>query len=403
MSPAAPVPFRSWWKPLSHTEYLATNRFPGLTGLRALAALAVVFFHYGGPATTRLQGWIAVQLFFVLSGFLITTLALREEDRRGRISLRAFYLRRVFRIMPVYLLLLVLTTVAVAVAGTYWSSRLGDAMPFYLVFGNELVDYNTPYAVSWSLGVEEKFYFVWPALLVLTSFVRTGKTALRLMIGAGAVLGVVLLALPHTPGTTWANLSVHYCSLVIGCLLALVLHHPRGFAVVRPLTSPAAGTVLALGFCVLQLSVEPLRDRLGGSWQYVTPIYAAGVAVLLIAVVTRGPVPRLLSSRPMTFVGDRSYALYLSQTGAAVLTGVVLPNGLAKAVATSGVALLFACALHRWVETPAIAFGRSLARRLPSRPARNDGSGKDTDEREHAPGERAAVLSPPGPERSPRG
>jgi peptidoglycan/LPS O-acetylase OafA/YrhL len=349
---------RSWWRPLGHAEFRASSWFPGLTGLRALAALAVVFFHYGGPVVDRLQGWIAVQLFFVLSGFLITTLALREEDR-GRISLRDFSVRRVFRIMPVYFLLLGLTALAVTLAGAYHSSRLADAMPFYLAFFNEVVDYNTPYPTSWSLGVEEKFYLVWPALLVLTSFARTGRTALRLMIGAG-VVGFVLGVLPLAPSAHWASLSVHYCSLVVGCLLGLALHHPRGFAVFRPLTSPAAAVLVAIGFVVLQLSVKPLGQLLGGHWQYVVPLYAAGSALLLVAVIAQGPVRRLLASRPFKFVGDRSYALYLAQTGAAGVTGLLLPTGLAKAVATSAVALLFACGLRRWVEQPAIVYGWRL-------------------------------------------
>ncbi|MEK8109623.1 acyltransferase [Micromonospora sp. M12] len=85
------------------------RRFPALDGLRAVAAIMVFAFHYGGPSWKWLTGWIGVHLFFVLSGFLITTLLLREEHRYGRVSLRAFYLRRFFRIMPVYLLVLFLT------------------------------------------------------------------------------------------------------------------------------------------------------------------------------------------------------------------------------------------------------------------------------------------------------
>ncbi|WP_370968438.1 acyltransferase family protein [Amycolatopsis sp. cg9] len=356
------------WRPLDHAEYRSSSWFPGLTGLRALAALAVVCFHYGGPVVDRLQGWIAVQLFFVLSGFLITTLALREEDRTGRISARDFYVRRVFRIMPVYFLLLGLTALAVTLAGTYGSSRLADAMPYYLTFLNEVVDFNTPYPTSWSLGVEEKFYLVWPALLVLTSFAKTGKTALRLLIGAGAV-GFVLGVLPLAPAHQWASLTVHYGSLVVGCLLALALHHPRGFAVLRPLTSPAAAVLVALGFGVLQLSVKPLGRAFGGNWQFVVPVYAAGAALLLVAVVSAGPVRRLLSSRVLTFVGDRSYALYLAQTGAAGVTGLLFPTGLGKAAATSAVALLFACGLRRWVELPAIAYGRRLVAKGERAPA----------------------------------
>lgn len=356
---------RSWWTPLSHTEYLATRRFPALTGLRALAAVAVVFFHYGGPALVPLQGWIAVQLFFVLSGFLITTLTLREEVRDGRIALRAFWVRRAFRIMPVYFTVLALTAVAVWVGGTYQSSRMGDAMPWYLVFCNEMVHYNTPYGMSWTLGVEEKFYLLWPALLVLTALAKAGKNLLRTGICVVAILVIVFLLIPLTPGAVWATLSVNYCSLTIGCLLALLLNHPRGFALLRPLTSPAVAVPIAVGFVVFQLNFASLRDKVGGNWHFV-PIYATASAILLVAVLAPGPVQRLLSSRPLTFVGDRSYALYLSQIMAASVTGLIAPPGYFKATATAVFALGIACVLHRWIEAPAIAFGRRLAGRIPS-------------------------------------
>src|SRR5689334_3129720 len=83
-------------QPLSHSEYLALKRFPALDGLRAIAALMVVVFHNQGP--DWVQGWIGVQIFFVISGYLITTLMLREEDRSGQISFKRFYARRIFRI-----------------------------------------------------------------------------------------------------------------------------------------------------------------------------------------------------------------------------------------------------------------------------------------------------------------
>ncbi|MFD8496663.1 acyltransferase family protein [Amycolatopsis sp. NPDC059657] len=348
--------------PMSHAEYLATRQFHGLTGLRALAAAAVVFFHYGGPALDRLQGWIAVHLFFVLSGFLITTLSLREEDRAGRISLRAFWIRRVFRIMPVYYTVLALTTVFVLIGGTYWSTRLGDAMPLYLVFGNELVDYNTPLGMSWTLGVEEKFYFVWPALLVLTALAKSRKLWLRAGICVVSVVAVVAVVLPLTHGQGWGKLAAHYVSLVIGCLLGLLMHHPKGFALVRPLMRPVVAVPIAVGFCVFQLCVGDLVPLVGGI-PWFTPIYAVVSAVLLVAALAPGPVQRVLACRPLTFVGDRSYGLYLSQVMAAAVTGLLAPSGYVKAAATVAVALGIACVLYRWIETPMIARGRQIASR----------------------------------------
>ncbi|SDW50773.1 Peptidoglycan/LPS O-acetylase OafA/YrhL, contains acyltransferase and SGNH-hydrolase domains [Amycolatopsis xylanica] len=350
--------------PMSYAEYLATRHFHGLTGVRALAAVAVVFFHYGGPALGPLQGWIAVHLFFVLSGFLITTLSLREEDRSGRVSLRAFWVRRVFRIMPVYYTVLALTAVFVVIGGQYWSSRLGDAMPLYLVFGNELVDYNTPLGMSWTLGVEEKFYFVWPALLVLTALAKSRKLWLRTGICVLSVAAVVFVVLPLTNGEGMGKLAAHYVSLVIGCLLALLMHHPKGFALVRPLMRPVVAVPVALGFCVFQLFVGDLVPLVGGI-PWFTPIYALVSSLLLVAVVAPGPVQRLLACRPLKYIGDRSYGLYLSQVMAAAVTGVIAPPGWGKAIATAAVALGIACVLYRWVEMPMITRGRQLAAKLP--------------------------------------
>ncbi|WP_243859437.1 acyltransferase family protein [Amycolatopsis arida] len=339
---------------LDHSAYLAMPRLPGLDGLRALAALAVVFFHFGGPTWDRLQGWIGVQLFFTLSGFLITTLLLREERDLGRIRLRAFYLRRVFRILPVYFLLLGLTVVFVSIGGNLTDSRLADALPLYLVFGNELVDYNTPFGVSWSLGVEEKFYLAWPALLLLTAAV-----ARRFTLRLGLVLAGIAVLLV---GARWSSLTLHYASILAGCLLALVLHQPRGFAVLRPLTRPAVAVLVALGFVALQLTIVPLRDALGGGWRAIVPVYAVAVALLLVAVVAPGPVRRALESRPMVFLGRRSYSLYLSQSMAASAVSTVIPGpSTVQAVAVSLFALGMACALYRWVERPAIRHGRRLA------------------------------------------
>ncbi|SFB50433.1 PEP-CTERM protein-sorting domain-containing protein [Amycolatopsis marina] len=340
---------------LTHDRYLALTRLPALDGLRALAALAVVFFHHGGPVFDRLQGWIGVQLFFTLSGFLITTLLLREERDTGRISLRGFYLRRTFRIMPVYFLLLGLTTLFVTLGGRFTSSRLAEALPLYLVFCNELVDYNTPFGISWTLGVEEKFYLVWPVLFLLTAAVGVKATGCRLLLVPAAIAGLLLAA-------EWSPLTVHYASILVGCLLALVLHHPTGFAILRPLTHPAAIALVVAGFLVLQFNIGPLRTLLGGGWTLVVPLYAVAVALLLTAVIAPGPVQRALSCKPMAFVGKRSYSLYLSQSMAASVMSPLVPEpSTIKALGASLIALGIACLLYRWVETPAIRYGRRLA------------------------------------------
>jgi peptidoglycan/LPS O-acetylase OafA/YrhL len=355
---------------LPHDAYLALRRFPALDGARAFAAISVVLFHFEGPA--RLQGWLGVQLFFVLSGFLITTLLLREEDRHGRISLRGFYVRRAFRILPVYVLLLGAVWAVYAVRGEIDSSGLRASLRYELTFFNEFQG-ATPYGQSWSLGVEQKFYLVWPLL----AFVLVARFSRRTPWARWAVIVVLL-------GACVALLSVHaiafrhfaagwpenYMSILVGCLVATLMHDPRTYAVLRPLTHPYVAVLVVLGFALFQYEIEPLGRLLGrhfAAWGstpvLLVPVYAMAVGLLLPALVAPGPHTRVLGSAPMRFVGERSYSLYLVQNLAALAVLGALPklHGLPLAVTVAVTALLAADVIYRYVELPCI----ELARRTP--------------------------------------
>ncbi len=336
------------------------RRFPALDGLRAVAALLVVFFHYAGPEI--LQGWIGVQMFFVVSGFLITALMIREEDRTGRLAVRDFYLRRFFRIVPVYLVVLAATVLVTIALGTYDSSGLAAAMPYHLTFFNEFTE-NNPYGLSWSLGIEQKFYLIWPLVfLVAAGFVR------RFGLTVGAV-AIGLAVAPLTSGCTPPDVSLNYVSILVGCALAMVMHHPRGFAVIRPLTRPGVAVSVAVAAVVAQLSVGSAADALNGrlglpGFALVKPCYALVIAVLIPAVVANGPVRRALTWRPLVFIGERSYSLYLVQNLAAMAVFATLPwpPSIIHAIVVSVVALAVAHVLHRTVEQPMIRYGRRLTR-----------------------------------------
>nr|WP_254897474.1 acyltransferase [Amycolatopsis sp. Hca4] len=149
---------------MTHDEYLATRRFPALDGVRAIAAVLVIVYHFGGPDWVRANGWIGVHLFFVLSGYLITTLALREEARNGRVSLAEFYIRRAFRIIPVFYVVMGVVVVFAYFRGMgLRQSGIVDSLPWNVVF---LGEYHPMPLVgqAWTLGVEQKFYLVWPLL-----------------------------------------------------------------------------------------------------------------------------------------------------------------------------------------------------------------------------------------------
>ncbi|MBJ8345432.1 acyltransferase [Antrihabitans sp. YC2-6] len=341
------------------------KRFPALDGLRAFAAIAVVFYHYGEVQWRWLSGWIGVQLFFVLSGFLITTLALREESRFGKISLRNFYVRRFFRILPVYFLLLAVTVLVFANRDEFFGHPLQAAFPEYLLFWNEFAD-GTPYGQSWSLGIEQKFYIVWPLLAFgfLAAAGRAGRGRLALACG-GIVLSLV--AIPATLDADPKGWPVHYVSVLTGCVVALIMHSPRGFALVAPLTKPKIAGLVAIAFCVVQWQIRPLSEFLGhhNPWDIpgfvaVCPIYAFFVAMLLVAVVGPGPVRTVLSTRIMNYLGERSYSIYLVQVLAGLMVVSAMPSlhGTGKAIGVLVVSIIAADVLYRHVEVPMIALGR---------------------------------------------
>ncbi|TWP45481.1 acyltransferase [Lentzea tibetensis] len=348
---------------MTHADYLALRRFPALDGLRAIAAVMVVFFHYGGP--DWLQGWIGVQMFFVLSGFLITTLMLREERRTGRIALPEFYLRRAFRILPVYLVLLGVTVLGSIAAGTFFSNGIAGALKYYLTFFNEFGPGN-PYAQSWSLGIEQKFYLVWPLL-----FVAVGTVALKRRISValvGMLLSVAFVGLTLThPNGGW---TIHYFSILTGCVLALVMHSSRGFAALRPLTNPVVSVFVSIGFVAVHIAVRPICALLGGfggipGHNLVIPLYAAAMCLLLPALLAPGPVQNALSTRPMQFIGERSYSLYLVQGISATVIAFIVPelSGIGQAVAVTTLGLIFASILYKTVELPMISCGRRVIAR----------------------------------------
>ncbi|HWO61728.1 MAG TPA: acyltransferase [Umezawaea sp.] len=350
----------------THSDYLALRRFPALDGLRAIAAVLVVLFHFDGPDV--LQGWIGVHLFFVLSGFLITTLLLREQDRAGKVALVDFYLRRAFRILPLYFLLLGAILVGCLLTGTTTASGLRDALPLQLTFFNEFTR-NNPYGHSWTLGTEQKFYLLWPLL----AFTGSASTIRRFGVAASGLL-LALALFPLTLGQATPNWTLGYFSILVGCSVALVLHHPRGYALVRPLTGPVASTCVALAFVVAHLSVRAVSPVLGDWFGVpgsiaVTPVYAVACAVLLPSVIAGWPVRQALSTRVLRFVGERSYSLYLVQGIAGSAVALVGSFGGARPVVVLAVALAFAHVLHRLVELPMIAVGRRVvARRRPVSP-----------------------------------
>ncbi len=345
---------------MTHEQYLATRRFPALDGLRAIAALLVVVFHFGGPAWAVANGWVGVHLFFVLSGFLITTLALREESRNGKISLANFYIRRAFRILPVYFAVLGIVVVFIYLRGGFHTTGLADAMPYYLTFTNEFVT-NAPFTQSWTLGVEQKFYLVWPFLAFGIAALGFPKR-LGLALGLAALMTALIPVLPY---------SGAYAPILIGCALAIALHHRKGFAALRVFTHPVASVPVLAALVLVQTNLTKIEAVLGDGGTTGVLVYAVLAALLITSLIPRGPIAWFFSTPPMRFIGERSYSVYLLQgIVSTVVAGSIPQLGTARTLTAVGVtiaALIVADVLYRWVEVPMIDVGRKLVARRKTR------------------------------------
>ena len=301
---------------------------PALDGVRALAVLAVLLYH--GDVSWARGGYFGVDAFFVLSGFLITSLLVEEWERDGRIDLKAFWLRRARRLLPaIGLVLAAVVAYAAFVAMPVELSQLRrDALSAlsYLANWNQIfsdVSYFEQYAApsplrhTWSLAIEEQFYLLWPVLIL--ALLRWRRGSHRALIGLCAFLAVgsaVWMAWLHEPGAdpsrVYYGTDTRAQSLVLGALLAALLARRRSIASLpHRAVLHGFGIVAALGLAWIWTSTSE-----GDDWQYRGGFALAAVLVAtVIASVTqhygRGPLGRVLSWAPLLWVGAISYGLYL--------------------------------------------------------------------------------------------
>ncbi len=297
---------------------------PDIEGLRAVAVLMVLAFHAGLPFAPG--GFAGVDVFFVISGFLITGLLVREVERSGRVSLLTFYARRAKRLLPAASLVLVVTGILtwLFIPRVRWAEIGGDlvASAAYLInwrLADRSVDYLAEDSVAspvqhyWSLAVEEQFYIVWPLLIVFGAWlVHRHRLRTRPVLGALLLLVVVgslgwsVVATASQPETAYFVTTTRLWELGVGGLVAITSAHWQRLA-------PGTATGLAwAGLAALLLSVTILGT--GTAW----PGYAALLPTLGTAAVIaggfagrdRGPV-RLLGAAPMRDIGATSYSLYL--------------------------------------------------------------------------------------------
>jgi peptidoglycan/LPS O-acetylase OafA/YrhL len=294
--------------PDPHSEYLAARYFPSLDGLRAISILIVVAFH------TRMLWWgfYGVQLFFAISGLLITTLLLREQAATGVVSLRNFYVRRVLRIFPLYYAVLAVYVVLVLVFehGSVPGRQFMGNLKFFATYtsnwfvdtysGNRIIFY-----FAWSLATEEQFYMFWPGVVRFARrrwLVPVGVMTAMLLIGQAGRWAVANGALSEdtVPGRMLMHIAGPIC---LGSMAAYALHSRSGFqrayAVLGRAWSAPAAAVLALACMVI-----PGTPNI---------VYSTAFTLLVIACVVRPDhlLRPVLEQRFLVYIGSISYGMYL--------------------------------------------------------------------------------------------
>ncbi len=326
----------------------AAERFyhPELDGLRFLAFLGVFILHcypfalpkvsVDNPVILEIQAWICsitnagvagVDLFFVLSAFLITELLLREHERTGSINVCAFYIRRALRIWPLYFVFLtaviLLEPMIVGSQGNRYGMTWPVALSFYGFFGNWAVAWSgerihTLAIILWTVSIEEQFYLVWPVVVKWLKPQRLLAIAIAMIAIATITRGILIWQDAH-PLMLKANTFARLDSLAAGALLALTLRKWRFDLSTESRACLFAGGLVLFVATYRYLRLEPV---FAGSEMLTYPLWAIASVMWMLAIYRpRGSTaaPSLLGTAPLVYLGRISYGLYVWHLACIVL------------------------------------------------------------------------------------
>ncbi len=320
--------------------------------MRALGFLLVITTHIPSvPLFGFLQGWTAVWMFFVMSGYLIAMLMMREEQRVGRVAFGPFLVKRFCRIVPSYwmaILIYWLACFALEPSPGDYASFMAR-LPYYLAFLPEYADGNefSIFTHSWTVGVELKFYLLFPPVLFLMIKNANWRFAVT------AIAAVLLTA----EGSFNAQ---SYCALLYGAMLAFGLERPQGYAFIARLMR--VPIVVPLALIVALFTMLRYTEQL-------TAVAFVATYLIAYAIVQEAAVSRILTWQPLVYLGQRSYGAYLLHFlairigymafGNDTTTGGLLTAGFCLAVTVPAAELMY-----RAIEWPAIEYGRRLLNRM---------------------------------------
>ena len=351
------------------------TRIEGLDGLRALAIAGVLVYHLN--ASWLPGGFLGVDVFFVVSGFLITTLLVREHHRTGRIRLSQFWLRRARRLVPALVLCVVTSVLIARLVSQDLLVDVGRQMLGALTFstnwievgaGSSYFDQTAPqlFMNFWSLAVEEQFYLVWPlvtgALLMVASRVRV---AAALALGAASSLLMATLFTPGVDATrVYYGTDTHVMGLMAGAALAFAWASPRMALRVAPSRWGRLGSAaVPLAAAVLLAEMALLDEESTLTFRGGIVLASLATAVLVMGVIERRPdgvtpLQRVMRHPVATWVGARSYSIYLWHWPVILLVALDNPSapGTMSHLLTRLWCVLVTLALadltFRFVETP---------------------------------------------------
>jgi peptidoglycan/LPS O-acetylase OafA/YrhL len=335
-------------------------RRAALDGIRTVAILGVIVFHYHDALPTR-GGFLGVQLFFVLSGFLITSILTAEFESRSGINFVAFYVRRAWRLLPALALVLgAVSLYALTLSESLRISTYQEIAATIAYSDNWFQAFaHPPQTVmghAWSLSVEEQFYLLWPGLLVL-ALRRGGRRAALVLAMGGAAAAMVVRAVEWEAGVNvryvYDSLEGRTDGLLIGAALALLARQWR------------PGRAVFMTACTFILASFAFAGD--GTFLYVfgLPLFSLAAAVLIAGVLHgKGRVKRVLESRPAVWLGVRSYGVYLWQQPIYIALHDHLAGNVAAIVISLPVTLAAAAASHRYVEQPLLTRARRRRSRI---------------------------------------